>query len=209
MANSAATITIFAHPQGGDLTRNNIIIRGTIKVSAGTYPTHGIPLNWGQVGNSSLSSSPATPWNAQTTYPQGAQVSQGGSQYTAISSNSNEQPPNGTYWTLNNVLAPAYSTILSVYAVPQVASALQVPGAGTTYTTYLPTEVICYSNTVPPSGYIYVVDATYGNLHVLESAPESASSGPLVELLAGYTTPSGVTGDTVQFCAVFPLAADV
>jgi hypothetical protein len=46
MANATATITIFSYPRGHDNTQRNTIVRGTIAISAGTYPTGGFPLTW-------------------------------------------------------------------------------------------------------------------------------------------------------------------
>lgn len=46
MANSAATITIFPWPKGIDNTQRNQIVRGTIALSAGTYPVGGYTLTW-------------------------------------------------------------------------------------------------------------------------------------------------------------------
>jgi len=46
MANATATVTIFPYPKGVDNTQRTQIIRGTIAISAGTYPLGGFPLAW-------------------------------------------------------------------------------------------------------------------------------------------------------------------
>lgn len=51
MANSAATITIFPYPRGFDNTQRMQVVRGTIAISAGTYPLGGFPLTWGSLSN--------------------------------------------------------------------------------------------------------------------------------------------------------------
>ena len=51
MANATATITIFPYPRGFDNTQRFQIVRGTIAISAGTYPVGGIPLSWGALTN--------------------------------------------------------------------------------------------------------------------------------------------------------------
>ena len=49
MANATATITVFPYPKGYDNTQRNQIVRGTIAISAGTYPTGGFPLSWSSI----------------------------------------------------------------------------------------------------------------------------------------------------------------
>lgn len=53
MANAAATITILPYPKGIDNTERCQIVRGTIAISAGTYPPGGFPLSWQNLSNSS------------------------------------------------------------------------------------------------------------------------------------------------------------
>ncbi len=43
---SAASILVSAFPDGKDLTMNHLHVYGTVSISAGTYPAHGIPLKW-------------------------------------------------------------------------------------------------------------------------------------------------------------------
>jgi hypothetical protein len=53
MANSKATIKLFAWPRGVDNTQRNIILRGTISIgptgTANIYPAGGFPLDWTSV----------------------------------------------------------------------------------------------------------------------------------------------------------------
>src|SRR5437868_1301030 len=51
MANATATITVFPYPKGVDNTQRSQIIRGTIEISAGTYPLGGFPLSWANASN--------------------------------------------------------------------------------------------------------------------------------------------------------------
>jgi hypothetical protein len=51
MAVSTATITVFGYPKGFDNTQRNVVVRGTIAVTFGTYPPGGYPLNWNNVTN--------------------------------------------------------------------------------------------------------------------------------------------------------------
>lgn len=53
MAGSVATITILPYPKGIDNTQRCQIVRGTIALSAGTYPPGGFPLNWNNLQNTS------------------------------------------------------------------------------------------------------------------------------------------------------------
>lgn len=51
---STATITINAYPAGYDNTQRNEIVRGTISVTSGAYPSGGYALTWNQDGIKSL-----------------------------------------------------------------------------------------------------------------------------------------------------------
>jgi|SRR5882672_1497229 len=63
---STATITIFPYPRGFDNTQRNQIVRGTIAISAGTYPLGGYPLTWSGLSNSNGSTIESIPIAAST-----------------------------------------------------------------------------------------------------------------------------------------------
>lgn len=46
MADSVATINVFAYPKGVDNTQRLHIVRGTISLTPGHYPNNGFPLTW-------------------------------------------------------------------------------------------------------------------------------------------------------------------
>lgn len=49
MALSTASITVNTYPKGVDNTQRNEVLRGTIKVTPGTYPPGGYALNWSNI----------------------------------------------------------------------------------------------------------------------------------------------------------------
>ena len=53
MALSTATLTLFPYPKGVDNTQRNQILRGTVALSAGTYPPGGYSLSWVTLTNAS------------------------------------------------------------------------------------------------------------------------------------------------------------
>lgn len=56
------------------------------------------------------------------------------------------------------------------------------------------------------AGYVYVFDPVHQTVRIYQSGVESASAAPLAELATNSTTPSGVTGDTIQAMIITPLA---
>lgn len=66
MAVATATVTIFPYPKGFDNTQRNVIVRGTIAVSTGSYPGGGLPLSWGSLTNTSGQGIEAIPPNSST-----------------------------------------------------------------------------------------------------------------------------------------------
>lgn len=70
MATSTATITVFPYPRGYDNTQRNQIVRGTIALSAGTYPAGGYSLTWsGIIGIQSIPIPASTPSSTSTPKP--------------------------------------------------------------------------------------------------------------------------------------------
>ena len=70
MANATATITVFSYPRGYDNTQRNQIVRGTIAISAGTYPVGGFSLSWANIiGIQSVPIPASTPSSTSTPKP--------------------------------------------------------------------------------------------------------------------------------------------
>jgi hypothetical protein len=66
MAVSTATITVFPYPKGFDNTQRNVVVRGTFKVTFGTYPPGGFPLNWNNLVNVNGETLEAIPLGGQS-----------------------------------------------------------------------------------------------------------------------------------------------
>jgi hypothetical protein len=64
----------------------------------------------------------------------------------------------------------------------------------------LTTPALAYFVSTTGSGYFYAWDSVHGTLRIQECA---ASAGPAIDITSGSALPSGVTGDTIQFLAVF------
>jgi hypothetical protein len=62
------------------------------------------------------------------------------------------------------------------------------------------TPSIVYFQSITGAGYLYAWDSVHGTLRIQECA---GSAGPAVDITSGSALPAGVTGDTIQFLAVF------
>jgi hypothetical protein len=110
--------------------------------------------------------------------------------YITISAGTYPAVVSGSPATTQNGIPLNWGGQSSLYALP-------VPPTST-IGTYVPIDVNVKSVSNPPSGYIYQVDYTTGDLHIYQSAGALA---PLTEITG--TVPTAVLLDSIFFCAVF------
>lgn len=134
MANAAATITIYPYPRGIDNTQRFQVVRGTIAISAGTYPLGGFPLTWGSLSNANgavIESIPlpaSTPSSTGTVKPTDMDVKS-----TAYTSTNYGTGPSGYIYIWDSVngnlhIFEDYGSAASTSSGPLVEMGGNVPG---------------------------------------------------------------------------------
>ncbi len=129
MANATATITVFPYPRGYDNTQRNQIVRGTIAISAGTYPLGGFPLSWTNIiGIQSIPIPASTPSSTGGPKPFDMDVKS-----TAYTSTNYGSGPSGYVYVWDSVngnlhIFVDYGSAASTSAGPPVEMGGNVPG---------------------------------------------------------------------------------
>jgi len=121
-------------------------------------------------------------WSSSTAYIVNDAVSSGGSSYICIAANSNEEPPNATYWNeLAAAGAPGSSNATEIQSVPVSATA---PTSG---------QVLEYNG----SDWVPTTPADAGNATEIQSVPVSATaptSGQVLEYNGSDWAPAAPSG---------------